>query len=221
VKGSRPPTPARSFVTLPRGALAKLGRADPRMGRLVRRVGPCRLETGRSGGFLAALVRSIVYQQLSGKAASAILARVRALFVANVFPDPRAILARSERDLRACGLSRQKVASLRDLCEKVVAGRLPLDRIEAMPDDAIIDLLTGVQGIGQWSAQMFLIFDLGRLDVWPATDLGIRKAVALLYDLEELPKPGPMVDIGKRFSPYRSVASWYFWRLLDGGKSDW
>jgi DNA-3-methyladenine glycosylase II len=212
-----PPTP----VVLPRGTLAKLGRADPRMGKLIREVGRCRLEAGRSGGHLAALVRSIVYQQLSGKAAATIHARFAALFHPQPFPDPHAILARDDHALRACGLSRQKIASLRDLCSRVASGSLPLAELDGLSDQLVSEHLTKVHGIGRWSAEMFLMFHLGRLDVWPSGDLGIQKGVARLYGLRKRPTPKRMEKLGEPFRPYRTVASWYLWRLVDGDAGDW
>jgi len=191
------------------------------MGPVIRRVGPFRLETGRSGGYFSALLRSIVYQQLSGKAASAIFARFRDLFDAGPFPDSRAILKKSPAELRSAGLSRQKVASLRDLCEKIASGALALDGIGSATDAEVIERLTSVRGIGKWSAQMFLIFDLGRLDVWPESDLGIRKALRLLHGLDGLPGRRAVAELGERFAPYRTVASWYLWRSIDADPGDW
>jgi DNA-3-methyladenine glycosylase II len=191
------------------------------MAEVVGRVGPCRLGKGRAGSYLAALVRSIVYQQLSGKAAAAIFGRLHASFGDGRFPDPAAILAASDARLRSAGLSRQKIASMRDLCGKVASGALVLDGIETSTDAEIVERLTGVRGIGKWSAQMFLIFDLGRLDVWPETDLGIRKALMRLYALGDLPTPAVAAALGERFAPYRTVASWYLWRSIDGEPGDW
>jgi DNA-3-methyladenine glycosylase II len=214
-----PPSPIP--VVLPRGTLSKLGRADPNMAKLIRRVGRFRLEAGRAGGHLAALVRSIVYQQLSGKAAATIHARFAALFHPHPFPDAHAILAMGDEALRACGLSRQKIASLRDLCARVASGSLPLHELGSLPDAAITRLLTEVRGIGRWSAEMFLMFHLGRLDVWPAGDLGIQKGVIRLYALRRRPSAAKMETLGEPFRPFRSVASWYLWRLVDGDAGDW
>lgn len=202
-------------LRLPRGALADLGRADPKLAGLIDRVGPFRLEIGKSESHLGALVRSIVYQQLSGKAAATILARLRKELGEGRVPEAHDVLAVAEARLRAAGLSRQKIASLRDLCEKVRSGALPLDRIEALDDDAVIERLVAVRGIGVWSAQMFLLFHLGRLDVWPVDDLGVRKAVARLHRREQLPGKREMAEIGEKWRPYRSIASWYLWRSLE------
>ena len=209
------------MVVLPRGALQALGRADPNMGKLIRRIGRFRLEKGRAGGHLAALIRSIVYQQLSGKAAATIHGRFEARFPAGSFPDPAPILAQSDETLRACGLSRQKIAALRDLCSRVVSGTLPLDELDALDDEAVLALLTEVRGIGKWSAEMFLMFHLGRLDVWPSGDLGIQKGLIKLYALRRRPNRAKLEKLGEPFRPYRTVASWYLWRLVDGDAGDW
>jgi DNA-3-methyladenine glycosylase II len=221
VKESVRAAPATSFVALARGAVSHVRRADPRMAQIIRRVGPFRLQTGRAGDTLTALLRTIVYQQLSNKAAAAIFCRFRALFDAETFPDARAILRVADRQLRSAGLSRQKVAALRDVCRKVASGQLALSGLEGCADEQIIDQLTIVRGIGRWSAQMFLIFDLGRLDVWPETDLGIRKALMRLHALEALPDPRAARALGEPFAPYRTVASWYLWRSIDGDPGDW
>ncbi len=213
------PLPTR--IVLPRGALAKLRRADPRMARLIAEVGRCRLESGRAGGHLGALVRSIVYQQLSGKAAATIHGRFAALFHPHPFPDPHAILAHEDAALRACGLSRQKIASVRDLCARVASGSLPLADLDELSDELVSEHLTKVHGIGKWSAEMFLMFHLGRLDVWPSGDLGIQKGIARLYGLRKRPTPKRMEKLGEAFRPYRTVASWYLWRLVDGEAGDW
>jgi DNA-3-methyladenine glycosylase II len=206
---------------LPRGALAALRRADPRMAELIRRVGPCGWTVGRAGGHLGALVRSIVYQQLSGKAAATIHGRLVERFAAGTFPDPGALLAMDDDALRACGLSRQKIAALRDLCRRVQDGSLPLDALDAMTDDDVTAALVEVRGIGRWSAEMFLLFHLGRLDVWPVGDLAIQKAVQRLHGLRKHPTAKRMHALGEPYRPYRSVASWYLWRLMDGDAGDW
>ena len=185
------------------------------MARLVERVGPFRLEIGRAETHLLALVRSIVYQQLSGKAAATILGRVRATLGEERVPTAEDLLAIEEPRLRAAGLSRQKIASLRDLADKVASGALPLDRVDELDDEAVVERLVAVRGIGVWSAQMFLLFHLGRPDVWPTDDLGVRKAMARLRALPELPTRREMDALGERFRPWRSVASWYLWRSLD------
>jgi len=191
------------------------------MEELIRRVGRYRLEVGNPGGHLGALIRSIVYQQLSGKAAATIHGRFAALFPESTFPDARAILRKRDEQLRACGLSRQKIAAIRDLCSRVSSGALPLDAIEAFADEAALEHLTQVRGIGRWSAQMFLMFHLGRLDVWPTGDLGIQKGLMRLYGMRRRPNQKRLEKLGEPFRPYRTIASWYLWRLLDDDGGDW
>jgi len=166
-------------------------------------------------------VRSIVYQQLSGKAAATIHGRLVERFAPGTFPEARAILSLSDDELRTCGLSRQKIAALRDLCRRVADGSLPLDALDGMSDDAIVASLVEVRGIGPWSAEMFLLFHLGRLDVWPVGDLAIQKAVQRLHGLRQRPTPKKMHALGEPYRPYRSIASWYLWRLMDGDAGDW
>jgi DNA-3-methyladenine glycosylase II len=130
-------------------------------------------------------------------------------------PTPEAVLALPVERLRGVGLSGSKAASIRDLAEKVLAGSVQLDRIARFPDDEIVRELTLVRGIGPWTAEMFLIFQLGRLDVWPVDDYGVRKGYARLYGLAELPPPRELEPLGDRFRPYRSVAAWYCWRAVE------
>ena len=202
-------------VRLPRGALAHLRRADDGLAGVVDQVGRCRMRVGQAETHLASLVRAIVYQQLSGKAAATIYGRFRALFPEGPFPSAEQIRRTHYTKLRKAGLSRQKQAALRDLCRHVVQGRLPLHDVEEHDDEALIERLTAVRGIGRWSAQMFLMFQLGRLDQWPVDDLGVRKGVALVSGLDELPGKREMEAWGERCRPYRTVASWYVWRSLE------
>lgn len=202
-------------MRLPRGALATLAQRDPALGRVIERVGAFRLELGTGETHLGALLRSIVFQQLSTKAATTIHGRVRALFATERHPTAAEILAMDPERLRACGLSRQKLASVYDLAAKVDAGEVALDRFDDEPDDAIVAELVRVRGIGVWSAQMFLMFHLGRPDVWPADDLGIRKGVALVRRLPKTPTAKETAALGARYAPYRTVAAWYLWRALD------
>ncbi len=179
------------------------------------RVGPCDLRRGRPRRpHFAELARAILYQQLAGRAAAAIHGRFAALFDGEA-PTPEAVLALPVERLRGVGLSGSKAASIRDLAEKVLAGSVQLDRIARFPDDEIVRELTLVRGIGPWTAEMFLIFQLGRLDVWPVDDYGVRKGYARLYGLAELPPPRELEPLGDRFRPYRSVAAWYCWRAVE------
>ncbi|MEM7152875.1 MAG: DNA-3-methyladenine glycosylase [Myxococcota bacterium] len=202
-------------IRLPRGALAKLRKADEGLARVIDEVGRCRMRVGEADSHLESLARAIVYQQLSGKAAATIYGRFRALYSGDLFPSAQQIRRTHYTKLRKAGLSRQKQAALRDLCRHVVEGRLPLDDVEELDDEALIERLTAVRGIGRWSAQMFMMFQLGRLDQWPVDDLGVRKGVALLMGTEQLPGKREMEAWGERCRPYRSVASWYLWRSLD------
>lgn len=160
----------------------------------------------------AALAESILHQQLAGAAAAAIHRRFVALFDGELSPE--ALLALPPRKLRAAGLSGAKVASLRDLAAKVVDGTVPLRRIGRLSDEDVITRLTVVRGIGRWTAEMFLMFQLRRLDVWPVGDYGVRKGYALAYGLRALPTPKQLEAAGARFKPYRTVAAWYCWQAV-------
>ena len=163
-----------------------------------------------------ALAESIAYQQLNGKAAATIWGRVRALYPKKKYLDPKLVLATPDRKLRAAGLSRSKVAALKDLAAKTIDGTVPTARALAkMTDEEIIERLVSVRGIGRWTVEMLLLFDLGRPDVWPAADYGVQKGLAKTFGKRKLPTPKQMIKLGKKFQPYRSVAAWYFWRALD------
>lgn len=181
------------------------------MAELMQRTGPFRLPKPTTDHF-AALAESILYQQLAGAAAAAIHRRFVALFDGDL--SPQAVLTLPEERLRGAGLSGSKAASIRDLATKVADGTVPLARIGRLPDQAIIDRLSVVRGIGRWTAEMFLIFQLRRLDVWPVDDYGVRKGYALAYGLPELLKPKQLQVEGERFRPYRTVAAWYCWRAV-------
>jgi DNA-3-methyladenine glycosylase II len=193
-------------------AVAEVARRDRVMARLIRRTGPMTLRRGGSDHF-AALVESIVYQQLAGRAAAAIHARVVSAFDGDL--SARAVLALPEERLLAAGLSRSKAASIRDLAAKATDGTVPLAGIERMRDDAIVQRLVQVRGIGRWTAEMFLIFQLRRLDVWPADDYGVRKGYALAYGMSTLPTSRDLMTLGDRFRPYRTIAAWYCWRAVE------
>ena len=203
-------------VTVPdyQAARRALMRRDPVLGALIKRHGACGLGAARDRfDHLATLVRAIVFQQLSTKAATTIHNRL-----IECVPDgltPAALLAIPEDRLRVAGISRQKAAYLRDLCERVAGGALPLDALDAMTDDEVITALTQVKGIGRWTAEMFLIFRLQRPDVFPVGDLGIVNAIQKAYRLRKKPTPDRMRRLAEAWRPYRSVASWYLWRSLD------
>ena len=200
----------------PRAALTHLRRADPVLGEIIARVGPYRLERRRAGTHYDALVRSIVYQQLSGKAAGTIHRRFLELY-----PARRAraelVLDSSEAQLRSAGLSRQKIGYLRDLSARVAERTLPLAHLGRLPDEAIIEHLVQVKGIGRWTVQMFLMFRLGRPDVLPELDLGVQNAIQRAYGLKARPSPAEVLRIGAPWRPFASVASWYLWRSLENG----
>jgi DNA-3-methyladenine glycosylase II len=198
-----------------RRAVAHLRKTDERIARVIERVGTCRFIPRAEGTHFDALLRAIVYQQLSGKAASTILARVLAIFD-NRYPSAAELLETPEDRLRAAGLSRQKLGYMRDLARHVRDGTLPIDQLDSLDDAQIIDALTAVKGIGRWSAQMFLMFRLGRPNVLPDHDLGIRKGLQRAYRMRTLPPPKKVQAIGARWSPYATYACWYLWRLLDG-----
>ena len=200
-------------------AVRHLTRADPVLARIIATVGPCRLEPRAEGTHFDAIVRAIVYQQLSGKAASTIHGRVHDHFGGRA-PTPHELLATPDEPLRAAGLSRQKLAYLRDLATRVVEGALPIDRLHELDDDAIVAALTSVKGVGKWTAQMFLMFRLGRPDVLPDLDLGIQNAIQKAYGLAKRPAPKQVLEIGARWSPHATVASWYLWRSLDVATPD-
>jgi DNA-3-methyladenine glycosylase II len=190
------------------------------MGALIERIGKLDLETRlarraeeRPADAYGALLRAIVGQQLSTKAARTIYLRVLDLF-GGATPSPEQLLEASEADLRGAGLSGRKVEYIRDLAHHVLAGELELDRLEELDDEAVIEEIVAVRGLGQWTAEMFLMFHLGRPDVLSGGDLGIRKAVQVEYGLEEMPPPKRVVEIGEAWRPHRSLASLYLWESL-------
>ena len=190
-----------------------LARRDPILRELMRAHGPCGLSARQHADPFKALIRAIVGQQLSAKAAATIFSRFEALF--DTFPTPAQVLAVSDDRLRGVGLSTQKLGYLRDLCGRIVEGELPLDVFDRMDDEAVIETLTQVKGIGRWTAEMFLIFRLQRPDVLPVGDLGIVRAVQRAYKLRKAPSPDRLTRIGEAWRPYRSVACWYLWASLN------
>jgi len=181
------------------------------MANLIKHTAPFRLPRPAAAHF-ATLAESILYQQLAGAAAAAIHRRFVGLFAGGLSPE--AVLALPIRKLRAAGLSGTKAASIRDLAAKIVDGSLALRRIGRLTDDEVVKTLTVVHGIGRWTAEMFLIFQLRRLDVWPVDDYGVRKGYALAYRLKALPTPKELQVAGERFRPYRTVAAWYCWQAV-------
>ena|SRR5437763_6483396 len=193
-----------------------LSATDPRFAALIAR---SRRYDVKPNGLVRpfdALAESIAYQQLSGKAAATIWGRVRALFPRRKYLDPKLVLATPDEKLRAAGLSGSKVAALKDLAAKTVDGTVPTARALAkMSDEEIIERLITVRGIGRWTVQMLLLFDLGRPDIWPVHDYGVQKGFAKTFGRRKLPTPKQLLKLGEKFRPHRSVAAWYFWRALD------
>jgi DNA-3-methyladenine glycosylase II len=202
-----------------KAARAELTEADPAMGRLIERLGERSAAQRRRGSpkpdAYGALLRTVVGQQISSKAARSIYERVLGLFGGRT-PTPSQLLAVDEADLRGAGLSGRKVEYIRDLAAHVESGELELDRLEELSDEEVIEKIVAVRGFGRWSAEMFLIFHLERPDVLADGDLGIRKAVQLLEGLEEMPSPSEVSVIGERWRPNRSLASIYLWESLAG-----
>jgi len=193
-----------------------LAASHPRMAALIARSKRYDLKLGGPVRPFDALAESIAYQQLSGKAAATIWKRVRALFPGKKYLDPKAVLKTPDRKLRAAGLSRSKVAALKDLAAKTIDGTVPTTAAMAkMSDEEIIERLIQVRGIGRWTVEMLLLFDLARPDVWPIHDYGVQKGFAKTFGKRKLPTPKQLLKHGKKFAPHRSVAAWYFWRALD------
>src|SRR5436305_13083492 len=197
-----------------------LSTTDPRVAALIARSLRYNIKPAPLIRPFDALAESIAYQQLSGKAAATIFGRVRALYPRRKFLDPKLVLATPDEKLRACGLSRSKVAALKDLAAKTLDGTVPTGRaLLRMSDEEIIERLTAVRGIGRWTVEMLLLFDLGRLDVWPVADYGVQKGFAKTFSRKTLPTAKQFQKIGEKWRPYRSVAAWYFWRALDQPKA--
>ena len=198
-------------------AAAALARADPLMRRLVARHGPCTLAPQWRRSPWEALVRAVMHQQVHGRAAEAILGRFMALCPGPAFPTPEAVLALDEDTLRGAGLSRAKAGYVRAIAEAAVAGVVPRRRAELadLDDEAVIARLTTVRGVGRWTVEMLLIFTLGRLDVLPVDDFGVRAGFVRSSRGRTEVKPSELRAIGERWAPWRSVAAWYLWRATD------
>ena len=214
--GCRKPETRNPGIDLSRAA-GELRAADPVLARVMDAVGPCRLELKNTQTMFGALSEAIVYQQLTGKAAATIHARVCAsISPARRALTPRGVLAASDEALRGAGLSRAKTAALRDLAGKVEARAIPtLAAVRTMTDDEIVESLTTVRGIGRWTAEMLLMFRLGRPDVLPVDDYGVRKGFAVAYKKRDLPSAKELERHGENWRPWRTVASWYMWRVLE------
>ena len=216
-------------------ALKHLKKIDPVLRQLIKRVGPCLLEPQRQRTPFESLVRAIAHQQLHGTAAERILGRFIGLFAMPVtaakitrrtkkaapkFPLPEQVLAQTLPNLRSVGFSGAKAIAIRDLAEKTLAGTVPTSRqITRLEDEAIIDRITQVRGIGRWTVEMLLIFRLGRLDVLPADDFGVKNGYQIAYELPEMPSKKELLAAGEIWRPYRSIAAWYLWRAADLDKA--
>jgi DNA-3-methyladenine glycosylase II len=202
-------------------ALRHLRRVDPVMAQLIRRAGPHAVRPERGAGAYEALVQAVAHQQLTGKAARTILGRFYALYGGDCCPDPARLAATPDEQLRGCGFSRAKTAALKDIAARALDGTIPARRALArMKDEAIIERLVAARGVGRWTVEMFLMFTLGRQDVLPVDDYGIRLGYKIAYGRRTLPKPRVLAKLGARWAPYRTTASWYLWRAVDLARAE-
>ena len=200
-------------------ALKHLSAADPVMRRLIREHGACALVPETRRPPFQSLVQAVAHQQLNGTAADTILGRFKKLFPARKFPRPEDLAQVTDGQIRACGFSRAKILAIRDIAEKTLSGVVPATRqIVKLSDDEIVARLTEVRGVGRWTVEMLLIFQLGRPDVLPADDFGVRSGFRLAYKRRELPTPKEILARGERWRPHRTTAAWYLWRAVDGAK---
>jgi DNA-3-methyladenine glycosylase II len=200
-------------------ALQHLSQADPIMGRLIAQIGPCRLEPEKRRQPFQSLVQAVAHQQLNGTAANTILGRFKKLFPARRFPRADDLAAVTDDQLRACGFSFAKIRALRDIAAKTLAGVVPTSaQIVKLADEEIIERLTEVRGVGRWTVEMLLIFQLGRPDVLPVDDFGVRNGFRAAYDQPAMPKPKELRAFGERWQPHRTTAAWYLWRAADASK---
>ena len=197
-------------------AAAHLSRADRKLAVIIKQVGACPLKPRRGVQPWQALVRSVAFQQLNGNAAETIFNRFLALFPDTKLPTPEQIVRASDKQLRSAGLSGAKTAAIKDIAAKTIASVVPDRRAIAKLSDAeIIERLTTIRGVGPWTVEMLLMFTLGRPDVLPVTDYGVRNGFAILHSLKELPPPKELLAYGERWRPHRSAAAWYLWRVVD------
>ena len=193
--------------------LKHLKQKDEKMGRIIAKFE--KPEFKKDNNYFEALVRAIVYQQLSGKAAATIYERFKDLFTNNKFPSPAIVMEKSHEELRSVGLSNQKASYIHNIANAFYTGTIPKN-INAIDDNEVIECLTTIKGVGPWTAEMFLMFTLNRPDVFPVTDLGIQKGFQLFFQLDKLPRPDQMIKNADSWRPYRTLASWYLWRLVEG-----
>lgn len=200
-------------------ALKHLSAVDPVMKRLIREVGPCRLKPETRRPPFQSLVLAVAHQQLHGQAANTILTRFRKLFPGRKFPRPEDLAAVTDEQIRACGFSFAKIRAIRDITEKTISGVVPASRhIVKLSDDEIVTRLTEVRGVGRWTVEMLLIFQLGRTDVLPVDDFGVRNGYRVAYRKRALPKPRELLACGEVWRPHRTTAAWYLWRAADAAK---
>jgi DNA-3-methyladenine glycosylase II len=203
-------------ANIPTGAEVYLSACDPAMRSLIGRIGPSRLVVNLERSPYEALLHAVAHQQLHGKAAAAILGRVFALFPDHPVPPPEALLDHPEPALRGCGLSAAKLAAMRDIARKTIEGVVPDRALAAgLSDQELIERLTSLRGVGRWTVEMLLIFTLGRPDILPIDDFGVREGYRKLKNLEQQPKPSELAKIGEIWSPFRSTAAWYLWRASE------
>lgn len=205
--------------TMNAAALKHLSAVDPVMRRLIREVGPCTLEHEPWRSPFQSLVQAVAHQQLNGTAANTILTRFKKLFPGRRFPKPADLANVTDEQIRACGFSHAKIRAIRDLAEKTLSGVVPTSRqIGRLSDDEIIARLTEVRGVGRWTVEMLLIFQLGRENILPADDFGVRSGFRVAYKKRALPKPKALLAHGKRWQPHATTAAWYLWRAADAAK---
>ena len=214
-----PAAPDRTRRPARREAVRHLCACSPALAALITRIGPCGLVVERRRDPYEALVRAIAHQQLHGRAAEAILGRMLALHPDQPFPSPARLLATDATLLRACGFSQAKIAAIHDIARAAEGGAVPSRRAAAaMSDAALIERLTALRGVGRWTVEMLLIFTLGRADVLPVDDFGVREGWRRIHGLDAQPRPSELARLGEALSPHRSTASWYLWRAADEGK---
>ncbi len=193
-----------------------LAQCDPVMARLIAAAGPCTIETSHERPPFETLASAIAHQQLNGAVAKRILARFTALYAPGEFPEPAAVIATADAALRGAGFSFAKIRALRDLADKVISGVVPtVAELHALDNDAIVERITQVRGIGRWTVEMMLMFQLGRPDILPVDDFGVCNGFRMAYGLKGMPRPRALAEFGTRWAPHRSLAAWYLWRAVD------
>lgn len=197
-------------------AVEHLCRSDKTLARLIKKVGPCTMKAHTRRTPFVALVTAVTHQQLNGTAAQTILKRFLALYPGKRFPLPEDVLVTPDDRMRTAGLSRAKVTAIKDIAAKTIEGIVPGSRaITKLSNEEIIERLTSVRGVGPWTVEMLLMFTLGRMDVLPATDYGVRKGFAVTFGWKDLPTPKELLEYGERWRPHRTTAAWYLWRALE------